>query len=65
MPLPDLRRILFQLRLHPIVLLADIEKAFLQVGIQEPDRNITRFLWFKDVKNQSMMYIDFVVSLLG
>ena len=46
--LPDLCGILFRLRLHPIAVLADIEKAFLQVGIQEPDRDVTRFLWFKD-----------------
>ena len=34
-----------------IVLLADIEKPFLQVGSQEPDRDVTRFLWFKDVND--------------
>ena len=39
--LPGLCGILFRLQLHPIVLLADIEKAFLQVGIQEPDRDVT------------------------
>jgi len=33
------------------VLLADIEKPFLQVGSQEPDRDVTRFLWFKDVND--------------
>ena len=49
--LPDLCGILFRLQLHPIVLLADIEKAFLQVGIQEPDRDVTQFLWYKDVNN--------------
>ena len=30
------------------VLLADIEKAFLQIGIQEHERDVTRFLWFKN-----------------
>jgi len=28
--------------------LSDIEKVFLQVGIQESERDVTRFLWFKD-----------------
>ena len=31
--------------------LADIENAFLQVAIQESDRDVTHFLWFKDLAN--------------
>ena len=49
--LPDLCGMLLHLRQYPIVILADIEKAFLQVGIQEKDRDVTRFLWFKDPNN--------------
>ena len=49
--LPYLCGILLCLRQYPIVMLADIEKAFLQVGIQEKDRDVTRFLWFKDSNN--------------
>ena len=37
------------------MLLADIEKVFLQVGIQEPD---TRFLWYKDVDNGRVSEYD-------
>ena len=56
--LPDVCGILFRLRLHPIAVLADIKKAFLQVGIQEPDRDVTRFLWFKDVDDVRVSEYD-------
>ena len=49
--LPDLSGILLCFRQYPIVMLTDIEKAFFQVGIQEKDRDVTRFLWFKDPNN--------------
>ena len=47
--LTDLCGILLRFRIQPIVILADIEKAFLQVSIQEEDRDVTRFLWFKNL----------------
>ena len=31
-----------------IAILANIEKAFLQIGIQENECDVTRFLWFTD-----------------
>ena len=40
-----------QFRIQPIAIFADIEKAFLQIGIQESDRDVTKFLWFKDLGN--------------
>ncbi|MCP4486958.1 MAG: hypothetical protein GY820_06515 [Gammaproteobacteria bacterium] len=46
--LPDLAGMLLRFRQRPIAISADIEKAFLQVGLQVPDRDVTRFLWLKD-----------------
>ena len=34
---------------HKNVLVADIGKNTLQVDLQEKDRNVTRFLWLKDI----------------
>ena len=49
--LPDLCGLLLRCRRSPVVLLADIEKAFLQVGLHPADRDATRFLWYKDPAN--------------
>uniref|UniRef100_A0A8D8QQL5 Integrase catalytic domain-containing protein n=1 Tax=Cacopsylla melanoneura TaxID=428564 RepID=A0A8D8QQL5_9HEMI len=47
--LDDLVGFLILFRLYDIALVADIEKAFLQVGLQLEDRDVTRFVWLKDV----------------
>ncbi|VDK34842.1 unnamed protein product, partial [Anisakis simplex] len=48
--LPQLCGMLLRFRLSPIIITADIEKAFLQVSLREEDRDTTRFLWVKDRK---------------
>ena len=45
----DLCRALMRFHLYPVVMGADIERAFLQLGIQPCDRDVTRFLWLKDI----------------
>ena len=46
--IPKLVDILVRFRWHKIALTADIEKAFLMIGIVEDDRDFLRFLWVKD-----------------
>ena len=46
--LEDLCGLLLRFRTHKVALTRDIEKAFLQVGLQPTDRDVTRFLWLKD-----------------
>lgn len=46
--LPQLLGILLRFRLYEVVILADIEKAFLNVGLLESERDCTRFLWLRD-----------------
>ena len=45
---PNMCGILLRFRVYLIAILADIEKAFLQIGVQEHDRDVTRFLWYTD-----------------
>uniref|UniRef100_A0A146LXE2 Pro-Pol polyprotein n=1 Tax=Lygus hesperus TaxID=30085 RepID=A0A146LXE2_LYGHE len=47
--LEDLCTLLLKFRINNIGIVADVEKAFLQVGLQEEDRDVTRFLWVKNV----------------
>ena len=47
-PLAD---VLLRLRSYENVILADIEKAFLQININPEHRDYVRFLWFEDPEN--------------
>lgn len=49
--IPKLFDVLVKFRWHPVALTADIEKAFLMIGVQEADRDMLRFLWFEDPPN--------------
>ncbi len=46
--LPDLVGLLLNFRIHPIGMVSDVEKAFLQVSLQESQCDCTRFLFVKD-----------------
>ena len=46
--LQNLCGILLRFRLYKIGIVSDIEKAFLQVGLQKSERDVTRFVWLKD-----------------
>ena len=47
--IPD---ILIRFRINKVAITADIEKAFLMVGIGKEDRDALRFLWLKDVHSE-------------
>ena len=41
--------ILLRFRIHRIAIIVDIEKAFLMISVAKKDRDVLRFLWYKDV----------------
>ena len=49
--IPKLFNILVKFRWNLIALTADIEKAVLMIGIHSGDRDVLRFLWFKEPCN--------------
>lgn len=49
----DLLGTLLRFRKYVIVLVADIEKAFVNIGIYSDDRDALRFLWKDDTSNES------------
>ncbi|KAK0425562.1 hypothetical protein QR680_009259 [Steinernema hermaphroditum] len=48
--LPLIMGMLLRFRTGTIAVISDVEKAFLQVKLQEKDRDATRFLWVKDAE---------------
>ena len=54
--LNDLCDLLMRFRLNHIAIVADIEKAFLQIGLQPDQRDVTRFFWMKDSSQARLDY---------
>ncbi|XP_063436158.1 uncharacterized protein LOC134717595 [Mytilus trossulus] len=49
----DLTKILMGFRTKKYAISTDIEKAFLHIGLDEKDRDFTRFFWLSDTDNPS------------
>ncbi|XP_068724219.1 uncharacterized protein [Montipora capricornis] len=47
---PNIFKILLRFRERKIALVGDIEKAFLNIKVQEQDRNVLRFLWIDSLE---------------
>ena len=65
--IPQLADVLARFRWHRMAIAADIEKAFLMIGIQENQRNMLQFLWLKDpyVVNSEVIQLRFCRLVFG
>ncbi|XP_054709007.1 uncharacterized protein LOC129218706 [Uloborus diversus] len=48
---PNVLDIILSFKKHNIAFCADLEKAFLQIGIAEEDRNYLKFIWFSNERD--------------
>ena len=51
--LKTVAEILSRFQLYSVALTADIEKAFLMIGIHPSDCDVLRFLWYEDAKSET------------
>ena len=65
--IPKLFDVLICFRSHPIAVMADIEKAFLMIGIEESDRDVLSFLWFLNPFNvdSEVVHLRFTRLVFG
>ena len=52
-------------RFHPVAISGDLKQAFLQVRIWEPERDVMRFHWYKDLKTKEIEALRFTRALFG
>ena len=61
----QLWNVLVRALFHPVLITGDLKQAFLQVRIQEMDRDALRFHWFKDVQTKTIEVLRFTRASFG
>ena len=57
--------ILIRTRFRPVILCADIEKAFLQIRIKEKERESLKFHWIENLTNNTIQILRFTRLVFG
>ena len=63
--LPDLCGILLRFCMHNVAVVADIQEASLELGLHEKSRDVTRFLWLKDLTKNVQKDSRFIRVVFG
>ena len=50
--LPEILATLLQFRLYPVGIIGDIGQAFLQLSLNRRDKDLTRFFWYRVIKDE-------------
>ena len=62
---PNIVGMLCRFRLRRFGVTADVEKAFLQVALENSDRNFVRFLWYSDLSSSTIVPFRFTRLVFG
>jgi len=54
--LPEILATLLRFRLHSVGIIGDIGQAFLQLSLHKRDRDMTRFFWYRVIKDKDGNY---------
>ena len=57
--------IVIRTRFRPVILCADIEKAFLQIRIKEKERESLKFHWIENLTNNTIQILRFTRLVFG
>jgi len=60
---PDICELLIRFRMHNVALVADVEKAFLQLSLEDKQRDLTRFFWINE--NDEIIKLRFKRVIFG
>src|SRR5690606_36027180 len=52
---PDITALLINFRVYPVAVMADIERAFLQVKVKPDESDFLRYIWF-DTSGDTIVY---------
>ena len=61
----QLWHVMLRNRFYPVAIAGDLVKAFLQVRIQENERDVMRFHWYKDLNARVIEVLRFTRALFG